>query len=127
MSKLRFLLRPVAGIAVSLCLLLTLELLLRFGAFVWHGFSQYYLFYGFHSLAGRAGVSAWHTSGERYYKFPPNYQVRNAAGQDEEVATINSQGFRGPEFQRTKSPRTSRGTSASISSTTWRSWTGSAG
>src|SRR5215813_13942422 len=94
--------RSCRGIVLTCLLLLSLEGVLRFGAFLWFHHSQYYLLYGFHTMAGKVGINAWQTSTGEYYKFPPNYIVRGAAGQASETASINSLGFRGPEFQASK-------------------------
>ena len=97
------------GVVLSpLYLILLAELVLRTGGFIWYDFSQYYLFYGFHNLVGRVGVSPWITDTGQYYKFPPRYVLRNAAGQAEETAQINNQGFRGPDFELAKPPGTFR-------------------
>jgi lysophospholipase L1-like esterase len=85
-----------------------LEIVLRFGAFFLNDFSQYYLFYGLHSLVGRVGVSPWSVYDGDHYKFPPNYLLQGAAGQGSETAATNSLGFRGPDFDPSKPPGTFR-------------------
>ena len=45
------------------------------------------------------GITPWSTYGGEYYKFPPNYVLKGANGQGDETASINSQGFRGPDFK----------------------------
>jgi lysophospholipase L1-like esterase len=96
-----WLMRLVAML-LPFCLVLLLEGVSRVGAYVWHDFSEYYLFYGFHSYAGRVGISPWWTDTGRHYKFPPGYQLRNASGQGGETATINARGFRGSDFDPAK-------------------------
>ena len=90
------------GLYISLAtviLILIIEIILRLGAFVWYNWSEYYLFYGFHGLVGKVGISPWWTFDGKYYKFPPNYILKGAAGQGSEKAKINSHGFRGPDFE----------------------------
>lgn len=89
-------------------MILVLEVVLRLGLFVWHDFSQYYLFYGFHNLVGRVGVSPWSVYSGDHFKFPPNYVLQGAAGQGTETASTNSLGFRGPDFEPAKTPDTFR-------------------
>jgi len=106
---LRHPLRRIAGIlAPTVLFIIGLEIVLRLGTFVWHDFSQYYLFYGFHELVGRVGVSPWSVYSGEHYKFPPGYQLQGAAGQGAETAQINSLGFRGPDFEASKPPDTFR-------------------
>jgi lysophospholipase L1-like esterase len=62
------------------------------------------LFYGVHSLVGRVGVEPMTTFDGGFYKFPPNFVLRGAAGQGaRETAAINNLGFRGPNFTPGKS------------------------
>jgi lysophospholipase L1-like esterase len=89
-------------LAPTCFLILFLEVFLRVAAFLWFDYSEYYLYYGFHNLAGKVGISPWQVYNGEYYKFPPNYVLRGKAGQGAETASINSLGFRGPEFQATK-------------------------
>ena len=49
--------RFVGAIAATLIVIAILEIVLRIGMSVAHGGSQYYLFYGFHGLVGRLGIS----------------------------------------------------------------------
>lgn len=79
-----------------------LELTLRLGAFLWSGFNQYYLYYGIHELFGRVGIHTALVYTGDYYKFPPNYQLKGMLGQSAETASIDSLGFRGPDFQAKK-------------------------
>jgi len=89
------------GILFTCASILFLEVILRIAAFGWYH-SEYYLFYGFHNWVGRVGINPWSTFGGEYYKFPPRYILRGANGQGEETATINSHGFRGPDFETVK-------------------------
>ena len=100
--------KPILGALVAVFVILLLELLLRIGAFVWYDYSQFYLYHGFTTGAGKLGINPGTTNDGRHYKFPPNYVLRGAAGQSDETAAINSLGFRGPEFERTKPPGTFR-------------------
>ncbi len=77
--------------------LLVVELAVRVGEWLGHGHSSYYLWYGFTDPT-KVGVSPWWQEDGSWYKFPPNYVLRGAAGQGEETATMNSLGFRGSEF-----------------------------
>jgi hypothetical protein len=72
------------------------------GSFLWFGYNQYYLYYGFHGLMGGVRIAPSSTHTGRHYKFPPHYVLHGAAGQASEKASINSLGFRGPEFQAMK-------------------------
>jgi lysophospholipase L1-like esterase len=94
------------AVILPLAAILILELVLRVAAFAWHGFSPYYLFYGVHNLVGQVGISPWTLHVGGHYKFPPNYVLRDAAGQGSETASTNSLGFRGPDFE----PRKPKGT-----------------
>lgn len=97
--------RRVAKRLGVVCLaLLGLELAGRVGAWLWHGRSAYYLLYGFSALAGRVGISPWQVYDGSSYKFPPNYELRGAAGQGSETARTNALGFRGPDFAAQKPP-----------------------
>jgi lysophospholipase L1-like esterase len=89
----------VAALLFPLGVLLLLEVVLRVGAYAYHGFSEYYLYYGFQSYVGRVALTPEWVHRGRHFKFPPNYTLRNAAGQAEETATINALGFRGPDFE----------------------------
>ena len=89
----------VAALLFPLAVVLLLEGVLRVGVYTYYGYSEYYLYYGFHSYVGRVGISPEWTNSGRHFKFPPNYTLRNAAGQAEETATINALGFRGPDFE----------------------------
>ncbi|HSE85708.1 MAG TPA: GDSL-type esterase/lipase family protein [Candidatus Binatia bacterium] len=89
---------------VVVLLILSLEAGVRVAAFLWLDHGEYYFFYGFHNLTGNIGISPWWTHSGRHYKFPPHYLLKGAAGQDSEIASINSLGFRGPEFQPAKPP-----------------------
>jgi lysophospholipase L1-like esterase len=104
----RTLIRLVGGGAAVLAgtcvLIVLLEVSLRPAAYFWHGRSEYYLYYGFHSLVGRVGVNPMSTFQGEYYKFPPHYVLRGAAGQSSESASINALGFRGRDFAVTKAP-----------------------
>lgn len=92
----------------TVIVILALEVVLRIGAFLWYDGSFYYLFYGFHGVVGKVGISPWWVSNGDYFKFPPNYVLHGAAGQGKETATINSLGFRGPDFEPQKSATTFR-------------------
>lgn len=94
--------------AATLMVVLLLEIFLRVGGYFWYNHSQYYLLYGFHTLVGRLGVSPWSVYVGDYYKFPPNYTLRGAAGQGAETARTNSLGFRGPDFDPAKPEGTFR-------------------
>ena len=94
----RFLREARKGFPLHVHLILLLEVFLRIAAFAWYH-SEYYLFYGIHSWVGRVGINPWSTYGGEYYKFPPNYVLKGANGQGDETASINSQGFRGPDFK----------------------------
>ena len=100
--------RFVGLVTPSIIVILALEVLLRIGAWAWHGGNEYYLFYGFHGLVGRLGVSPWSVYDGSHFKFPPNYTLHSAAGQGEETARTNSLGFRGPDFEPSKTPGTFR-------------------
>lgn len=105
----RALRRRLSAAAPTLIVLALLEVVLRIGASIAHGGSQYYLLYGLHGIVGRVGISPWWVYDGGYYKFPPNHVLKGAAGQgDNETASINSLGFRGPEFQPRRLPRTFR-------------------
>ena len=102
------LLRETAKIlSITCAMIVVLEVFLRFAAFGWYH-SQYYLYYGFHSWVGRVGVNPWSTVEGAYYKFPPNYTLKGAAGQGTETASTNSHGFRGPDFETVKPQRVFR-------------------
>lgn len=101
-------LRNAVALVLPLCVLLLCEGASRIGAYLWHGHSEYYLYYGFHSYVGRVGINPWWTDTGRHYKFPPRYVLKKAAGQAGETATINSLGFRGPEFEPVKRDGTFR-------------------
>jgi hypothetical protein len=93
-------LRRLARVMTSgLIVVLFLETILRLGAFIWFHYSLYYLYYGFHEVAGGAVISPWSTNTGKHYKFPPHHVLQGAAGQASEKASINSLGVRGPEFQ----------------------------
>lgn len=100
--------RFVGLVAPTFIVLLALEIVLRIGTWAWHGGNEYYLFYGFHGLAGRLGVSPWSVYDGSHYKFPPDYTLQSAAGQGQETARTNSLGFRGPDFEAEKGPDTFR-------------------
>ena len=104
---LRALRRFLGAVAPALITIAVLEVVLRIGLSVAHGGSQYYLFYGLHRMIGRVGISPWSVNDGGYYKFPPHYVLKGAAGQgDTETASTNSLGFRGPDFE----PRKPAGT-----------------
>ena len=108
-AKLKQALRTLAPIAlVTILMIVFAEGLVRISAFLWSDYGAYYFSYGFVSLDGNLGISPWSTHSGGYYKFPPNYQLKGAAGQATEVASINSLGFRGPEFRPTKPKETFR-------------------
>jgi lysophospholipase L1-like esterase len=92
------------GLVAASILILLLEIALRPAAYFWHNHSKYYLYYGFHSLVGKVGINPMSTFHGEYYKFPPHYTLTGAAGQSSETASINSHGFRGPDFATTKPP-----------------------
>jgi lysophospholipase L1-like esterase len=97
----RFLRDGAKGLSVTCAMILILEVVLRFAAFAWYH-SEYYLYYGVHSWVGRVGINPRSTFEGGYYKFPPNYILKGAAGQGSETASINSHGFRGPDFETVK-------------------------
>jgi lysophospholipase L1-like esterase len=97
----RFLRASAKGIGFTCASILMLEVVLRLAAFAWHH-SEYYIFYGFQNLVGRVGINPRSTFEGEHYKFPPNYVLQGAAGQGSETATINSHGFRGPDFANVK-------------------------
>jgi lysophospholipase L1-like esterase len=97
----RFLKDSAKVLAITLALILTVEIVLRLAAFAWYQ-SEYYLFFGIHHWVGKVAVSPWSTFEGGYYKFPPNYILEGATGQGPETAKIDSHGFRGPEFESTK-------------------------
>ncbi len=102
-GRVRRALRAVGATTVgTVVLLLLLEVVLRPVAYFAHGRSDYYLFYGFHSAIGRVGISPWTVYTGHHFKFPPNFELRDAAGQGEETAHTNSLGFRGPDFDPVK-------------------------
>jgi lysophospholipase L1-like esterase len=106
---LRALRRFGGAVAPTLVTIALLEVVLRIALSLAHGGSQYYLFYGFHGMVGRVGISPWSVNDGGYYKFPPNYVLRGAAGQgDTETASTNSLGFRGPDFEPQKPAGTFR-------------------
>jgi lysophospholipase L1-like esterase len=92
----------IKNIILLCATLLFLEVVLRLGAFLVFDFNQYYLFYGVHDLVGRGElyIASGKTGG--YYKFPSNYILKGLRGQSSETASVNSLGFRGPEFQSVK-------------------------
>src|SRR5215510_10903008 len=90
----RFLRDSAKGLSIACASILILEIVLRLAAFGWYH-SEYYLFYGFHRWIGRVGINPFSTFEGDYYKFPPNYVLKGAAGQGLETAAINSHGFRG--------------------------------
>jgi lysophospholipase L1-like esterase len=93
-----------AALVGTCVLILLLEVSLRPAAYFWHGRSEYYLYYGFHSLVGRVGINPMTTFQGEYYKLPPQYVLRGAAGQASETASTNALGFRGRDFAVTKAP-----------------------
>jgi lysophospholipase L1-like esterase len=93
----RFLRDGAKGLSVTCAMILILEVVLRLAAFAsYHG--EYYLFYGIHNWVRRVGINPRSTFEGEYYKFPANYILTGAAGQGSETASINSHGFRGPDF-----------------------------
>lgn len=94
----RFLRQTAKVLSITCAMIVVLEVFLRFAAFGWYH-SQYYLYYGFHSWVGRVGINPWSTFDGAYYKFPPNYTLKGAVGQGAGTASINSHGFRGPDFE----------------------------
>jgi lysophospholipase L1-like esterase len=99
----------LARLALSAMLtILCAEGIVRVSAFLWSDYGAYYFFYGFLKMSGNLGISPWSTHQGGYYKFPPRYQLKGAAGQAAEAASINSLGFRGPEFQPIKRAGTFR-------------------
>jgi lysophospholipase L1-like esterase len=102
-EKLKKVFKILAPIALVTTLMIVFaEGMVRVSAFLWSDYGSYYFSYGLISLNGNLGVSPWSTHTGGYYKFPPNYQLKGAAGQATEIASINSLGFRGPEFRPTK-------------------------
>ena len=99
------LLKNVAVVLLStfVCIVV-LEVILRPIAYLRHGRSEYYLYYGIHSLVGRVGINPRSTFQGGYYKFPPHYLLKGAAGQESETASTNGLGFRGPDFAPVKTP-----------------------
>jgi len=86
----------------TIVLILVLEIVLRPVAFFTHDRSEYYLFYGLQSAAGRVGISPWTVYTGRHFKFPPNFELKGAAGQGDETAHTDSLGFRGADFPKAK-------------------------
>jgi len=105
MRTMKKLLKNVAVVLLSTaaCILL-LEVTLRPFAYFRYGRSEYYLYYGIHSLVGRVGINPRSTFQGEYYKFPPHYLLKGAAGQESETALTNALGFRGPDFAPVKTP-----------------------
>ena len=95
-------------VLITALTILSAEAIVRITAFLWSDYGMYYFSYGLTGLSGSLGISPWSTHSGEYYKFPPNYQLKGAAGQAAEVASINSLGFRGPEFQPNKPKGTFR-------------------
>ena len=105
MQMLIRLVRNGGAVLVGTCVLIVLlEVSLRPAAYFWHGRSEYHLYYGFHSLVGRVGINPMTTFQGEYYKLPPHYVLRGAAGQASETASTNALGFRGRDFAVTKAP-----------------------
>jgi lysophospholipase L1-like esterase len=105
-SRLR---QVLAAVLPTILVLAAAEAVLRVGAAIGHGGSPYYLFYGFHGLAGRVDISPWSVFEGGYYKFPPRYVLRGAAGMGpHDTASINALGFRGRDFAPRKPPGTVR-------------------
>jgi lysophospholipase L1-like esterase len=108
-EKLKKVLKMLAPLVLSTTVtIVSAEGIVRISAFLWSDYGAYYLYYGFAGLSGNLGISPWSTHTGGYYKFPPHYQLKGAAGQATEVASINSLGFRGPEFQPIKPKSTFR-------------------
>jgi lysophospholipase L1-like esterase len=97
----RFLKQSAKTISITCAMILVLEVTLRIAAFAWHH-SEYYLYYGVHGWVGRVGINPRSTFEGEYYKFPANYILTGADGQGSETASINSHGFRGPDFETVK-------------------------
>lgn len=95
------------GLAL-LVALLGCEVVLRPIFWLAHGRDPYYLFYGFQGAVGQVAVSPWSVYEGRHYKYPPHYELRNAAGQADEVAHTNALGFRGADFAPAKPAGTFR-------------------
>lgn len=85
--------------ALTLALVVALEVGLRVIMSAAHGGNRYYLLYGLHAWTGRVDIRPWSTFTGDHYTFPPNYVLHGAAGQGEETASINSLGFCGRDFQ----------------------------
>jgi lysophospholipase L1-like esterase len=101
--------RVVGAVLPSILVLAAAEAVLRVGTAIGHGGSSYYLFYGFQGLAGRVDISPWSVFEGGYYKFPPRYVLRGAAGMGpHDTARINALGFRGRDFSPQKPPGTFR-------------------
>jgi lysophospholipase L1-like esterase len=94
----RFLRDGAKGLSVTCAMILILEVVLRLAAFASYH-SEYYLFYGIHNWVGKVGINPRSTFEGEYYKFPANYILTGADGQGSETASINSHGFRGPDFE----------------------------
>lgn len=85
------------AIMIATCLsVFFFEIILRFGLFLWFDYNEYYLYYGVRGIYITQGKTAG------YYKFRPLSVLRGIRGQSSETASINSLGFRGPEFRLVK-------------------------
>ena len=65
-----------AVLAGTCVLILLLEVSLRPAAYFWHGRSEYYLYYGFHSLVGRVGINPMTTFQGEYYQIAAPVRVK---------------------------------------------------
>jgi lysophospholipase L1-like esterase len=103
MRTMKKLLKNAAFVLLSTAAtILLLEAILRPFAYFRFGRSEYYLYYGIHSLVGRVGINPRSTFQGEYYKFPPHYLLKGAAGQESETASTNALGFRGRDFSPVK-------------------------
>jgi len=85
----RRLLRDSAKVLFITCaLIIFFEVVLRLAASAWYQ-TQYYLFYGFHNWVGKVGINPWSTVQGAYYKFPPNYILKGAAGSGQGLGTAS--------------------------------------
>jgi lysophospholipase L1-like esterase len=97
----RFVRQSAKMLSLACALILVLEVFLRLTSFAWYH-SPYYLLYGIHNGVETVGINPWSWFQRKYYKFPPNYisnEAKDAAEQQSVTWTINSRGFRGPDFE----------------------------
>jgi lysophospholipase L1-like esterase len=91
-----------------LVVFVAMEIVLRIGVYAALDRNPYFLFFGFQSMVSQVDVSPWSVYDGEYYKYPPDYELRGAAGQADETARTNALGFRGADFEPEKDPETFR-------------------